>query len=133
MKKTAGEAKSVSVQNYRELLMKKKAELRRALQSTSQQLAEKEEQSGADAEQLLQKQWVSLRLNQVLYEQLLEVEGALGRLERGNYGDCLTCGNAIAHKRLEAVPWTRYCLLCQESAGSLRHPVETGIERNVGA
>jgi DnaK suppressor protein len=47
--------------------------------------------------------------------QLLQmVEGALARLREGVFGECVNCGNEINAKRLEAVPWTRYCIACQE-------------------
>jgi len=47
--------------------------------------------------------------------QLLQmVESALDRLRQGNFGQCISCGNEINTKRLEAVPWTRYCIACQE-------------------
>jgi DnaK suppressor protein len=42
------------------------------------------------------------------------IEGALGRLHEGAFGECVNCGNEINPKRLEAVPWTRYCIACQE-------------------
>jgi DnaK suppressor protein len=42
------------------------------------------------------------------------VEGALDRIRQGNFGQCISCGNDINPKRLEAVPWTRYCIACQE-------------------
>ena len=47
--------------------------------------------------------------------QLLQmVEGALSRLREGVFGQCISCGDEINAKRLEAVPWTRYCIACQE-------------------
>ena len=42
------------------------------------------------------------------------VQQALYRLEAGNFGECISCGKEINAKRLEAVPWTRYCIECQE-------------------
>src|SRR5690242_68338 len=42
------------------------------------------------------------------------VETALQRLREGSFGECVSCGNEINSKRLEAVPWTRYCIACQE-------------------
>ena len=42
------------------------------------------------------------------------VEGALSRIREGNFGQCISCGNEINPKRLEAVPWTRHCIACQE-------------------
>ena len=47
--------------------------------------------------------------------QLLQmVETALQRIREGEFGECVNCGNEINAKRLEAVPWTRYCIDCQE-------------------
>jgi RNA polymerase-binding transcription factor len=47
--------------------------------------------------------------------QLLQmVETALQRIREGTFGECVGCGNEINAKRLEAVPWTRYCIECQE-------------------
>jgi DnaK suppressor protein len=42
------------------------------------------------------------------------VETALLRIREGTFGECVSCGNEINLKRLEAVPWTRYCIACQE-------------------
>jgi len=42
------------------------------------------------------------------------VDGALDRIRQGTYGECIACGNEINSKRLQAVPWTRYCISCQE-------------------
>ena len=42
------------------------------------------------------------------------VEKALSRLREGSFGECVACGKEINAKRLEAVPWTRHCIECQE-------------------
>lgn len=39
-----------------------------------------------------------------------EIEAALGRIEDGSYGLCVTCGKPIATERLEAVPYAPRCL-----------------------
>ena len=47
--------------------------------------------------------------------QLLQmVENALARIREGNFGECISCGKEINSKRLDAVPWTRHCIECQE-------------------
>ena len=47
--------------------------------------------------------------------QLLQmVDGALARIREGSFGECISCGKEINSKRLEAVPWTRHCIECQE-------------------
>ena len=45
---------------------------------------------------------------------LLMVDSALERLRLGHYGECVSCGSEINSKRLQAVPWTRHCISCQE-------------------
>jgi DnaK suppressor protein len=42
------------------------------------------------------------------------VETALDRIREGSFGECISCGKEINAKRLEAVPWTRHCIECQE-------------------
>jgi DnaK suppressor protein len=42
------------------------------------------------------------------------VERALARIREGSFGECIHCGKEINAKRLEAVPWTRHCIECQE-------------------
>jgi DnaK suppressor protein len=42
------------------------------------------------------------------------VDAALKRISDGTFGDCLNCGQEINSKRLEAIPWVRYCITCQE-------------------
>ena len=42
------------------------------------------------------------------------VQEALDRMEEGSYGTCVHCGGEMQQKRLDAVPWARHCLDCQE-------------------
>jgi DnaK suppressor protein len=35
-------------------------------------------------------------------------------MDREHYGVCLECEEPISPKRLDAVPWARYCVSCQE-------------------
>jgi DnaK suppressor protein len=45
---------------------------------------------------------------------LSAVDAALKRIREGAFGECLNCGQEIDVKRLEALPWVRYCITCQE-------------------
>jgi DnaK suppressor protein len=45
---------------------------------------------------------------------LIEIDEALARLDNGGFGTCTHCEKKIAGKRLQAVPWARYCIDCQE-------------------
>jgi DnaK suppressor protein len=42
------------------------------------------------------------------------IDEALARVESGDYGECVNCAEPIQEKRLNAVPWARYCLRCQD-------------------
>jgi DnaK suppressor protein len=41
---------------------------------------------------------------------LAQVDAALARIAAGTYGTCAICGEAIAEGRLEARPWTPFCI-----------------------
>ncbi len=45
---------------------------------------------------------------------LTEVQRALKRIENGTYGKCVTCGQPIPEKRLEAIPWAARDVKCEE-------------------
>ena len=56
------------------------------------------------------------------------VDAALDRIREGSFGECLSCGQVIGAKRLDAVPWTRYCIECQsriEEGRGQEEPVGT--------
>src|ERR1700752_3181653 len=42
------------------------------------------------------------------------IEEAIERISEGSYGECVNCSSEIQVKRLEAIPWARYCIRCQE-------------------
>jgi len=42
------------------------------------------------------------------------VDVALEAIHSGSFGICADCGDAIGTRRLQAVPWTSYCIQCQE-------------------
>jgi DnaK suppressor protein len=55
-----------------------------------------------------------LSLSDAEREQLLLIDEALRRLEHGEFGICQTCQKEIGGKRLLAIPWTPFCINCQE-------------------
>ncbi len=100
---------------YRTLLLKKRDELLASARSepealtTSIQSPDAVEFAAKTAEQDVTAMTVSLRRRM-----LQEVEGALKRVASGTYGVCEGCGQEISPNRLKAIPWARYCLICQE-------------------
>lgn len=47
-------------------------------------------------------------------EVVLQIDAALARIEKGTYGICETCEQPIPEARLEALPWTGFCVKCQQ-------------------
>jgi len=47
---------------------------------------------------------------------LNQIEAALKRIDNDDYGVCANCQEELQQKRLEAVPWAKHCISCQEKA-----------------
>ena len=48
------------------------------------------------------------------FQRLKSIQEALKRMDRGEFGECIRCGEEINEKRLAAVPWATMCITCQE-------------------
>ena len=57
---------------------------------------------------------VMLAVSENETRQLSEIDEALLRLDDEEYGNCQNCEKPINPKRLQAIPWARYCLDCQQ-------------------
>lgn len=62
------------------------------------------------------EEWVTSSRDHLDHVLLFQIKDALNRVETGDLGECQGCGKAISVKRLKAVPWTRRCIECQDSA-----------------
>jgi RNA polymerase-binding protein DksA len=51
---------------------------------------------------------------------LAEIELALTRMKKGDYGVCAACGKTIPETRLHALPWARCCVQCAARGSSSR-------------
>ena len=120
-----------SSQNVR-WLEEKLREQQALLERTMLTAVEQGRQTVADSSQDVADQAVSSYQKELLFSQgtsghtqLSQVRSALERISEGCYGECLQCGNTIGAKRLEAVPWTPYCIECQEKIenGEIEDPV----------
>ena len=72
--------------------------------------ADEMDQTGRSAEQ----EFAILGLNR-RSELLRNIQAALRRIEEGTFGTCTNCEETIGRSRLVAVPWTPFCIRCQES------------------
>ena len=102
---------------FRKRLETRQHELRRMVSRTEQDGRTVDEDSAQD----VADRAASSYTKEFLFSQsnndrqiLAMVEGALSRIREGSFGECISCGKEINPKRLEAVPWTRHCIDCQE-------------------
>jgi DnaK suppressor protein len=105
------------IDNFRKQLETREQELRKIVARTEQDGREADVGTAQDiADRAANSYTKEFLFHQSNNErQLLQmVEGALGRIREGVFGECINCGSEINAKRLEAVPWTRYCINCQE-------------------
>jgi len=103
----------------RQLLLRYRDELERAEETMEMREAEEVERAT--------EQWdatVVARLGEADARVLGDVVAALRRLDDGDYGSCLTCGEDIAEARLDALPTATMCIECaNEARPAARLPV----------
>ncbi len=102
---------------FEQRLRQRQQELEQALASTVEQaLAANPDDTRDVADQAVAGYQKELLFTQgtVRNAQLRLVRQALGRIEDGTFGDCVRCLQSIGTKRIEALPWTPYCINCQE-------------------
>jgi DnaK suppressor protein len=105
------------LESFKKRLETRQQELRRMVTRTQQDGRSADEDTAQDiadkAASSYNKEFLFHQSNND--RQLLQmVEGALVRIREGDFGECISCGKEINPKRLEAVPWTRHCIECQE-------------------
>jgi DnaK suppressor protein len=100
---------------YKKMLEAKQAELSGGLRNRDEIVIEKTPDA-LDEVQLAGERELAIRNLDREANLLRQVRDALRRIARGSYGVCLHCEEEIKPKRLDAVPWTKYCIRCQEAA-----------------
>jgi len=56
---------------------------------------------------------LSLNIAGEVQEIVYEIDDALKRMEEGSFGKCISCDKKIPQKRLNAVPYAKYCIQCK--------------------
>ena len=102
---------------YKKRLLERRGQL--------QEIVSKAEQDGREADEEAAQDIADKATNSYTKEVLFKksnddrfilqlIQEALDRMEEGSYGTCVHCGGEMQQKRLDAVPWARHCLDCQE-------------------
>ena len=121
-KQTAKPAPEVTAERYealRERLLKQRQEI---LDMYNQDLKAGQESADDGTDDLVDRanaaynRELMFSLSDSERTMLLQIEEALNRMRQSAYGRCSNCSRQIAVPRLEAVPWARFCIDCQELA-----------------
>ena len=117
---------------YKKVLIQKREQVMTGLGIKFDTLAKMGRVAEEDQAQLSHDEFISLRLNSLDYVQLRMIEEALDRIEAGDYGVCLGCEEPIPAKRLQAVPWAKYCVTCQQEMSNSHEDVTPSGKPRVG-
>jgi DnaK suppressor protein len=118
---------------YRKVLLEKRQNVMAGLGIKFDTLAKMGRVAEEDQAQLSHDEFISLRLNSLDYVQLRLIEEALDRIQAGDYGICLSCEEPIPAKRLQALPWAKYCVTCQQSLANLQDDAGASGKPHAGA
>jgi DnaK suppressor protein len=102
---------------YKKKLTARREELARVIARTEQEGREADEDPTVDLADKAANSYTKEFLFGQTHNDLSTlklVDDAIKRIEEGSFGECISCHQELQQKRLEAVPWTRYCISCQE-------------------
>ncbi len=111
-----------AILNMRQVLIKRRDALRRALAGDLSLLKELRAQTSGDMVDAAldsAQDEISSQLAEVESRELARIEYALDRMRNGHYGACEGCGCNIPMARLNALPYATYCIKCQREAERL--------------
>ncbi|MEO8098718.1 MAG: TraR/DksA family transcriptional regulator [Acidobacteriota bacterium] len=107
----------MKVGDYKRILLAKEAELRKGQPSKAEIAIEPiaevfdEIQRTAERELALAAMTRNWQTTSLLKE-------ALARIDNGTFGNCTECEEPISERRLNALPWAKLCIRCQEAEDS---------------
>jgi len=110
------------VDRYVKALQEKQVELRRRMSADKAAAIVSRIEDPSDDGDLSQQsheEWLFLNRNNLEKTLLREVEEAIVRVREGSYGICQECEEPILPKRLQALPWAKFCVRCQEMLGAM--------------
>ena len=104
---------NAETKKYREILEAKQSELIYLLRNREGIEIEKSPDALDEVQRAAERE-LAIRTLDRESSLLRNVRAALQRIDRGQFGVCMHCEEDISVKRMNAVPWTPYCIECQE-------------------
>ena len=114
---TEGVMEQKKIKTYREKLLQKKHEILEAYQKNKTYGMEADAEGAQDIADKASSSYTKeflFSLSNTERDMLQQVDAALHRLDDHRFGFCVVCEDEMDRKRLEAVPWAKRCISCQE-------------------
>ncbi|NPA04378.1 MAG: RNA polymerase-binding protein DksA [Epsilonproteobacteria bacterium] len=102
---------------FKELLLERKRQILKNLHATiseMESLKEVEVNDDGDYASLCTDNMIEHAIQSQQLKELEEIEYALKKIEKGEYGICEMCGEPIKPLRLKIKPYAKYCIVCRE-------------------
>ena len=99
----------------RKLLERKDEMTMELLELSHEKVSDGQVQDSGDEALSLTMEKLQTSLEQSEIDELKSIEDALVRLQKGEYGFCIDCGEPISSKRLETFHYAARCIVCQEA------------------
>ncbi len=115
---------------FRQMLLSERQSVLKSLGWKVDGLAQGGPVGDEDLAQISYDEFVALAINRIDFAKLRQIDESLARIDDGDYGNCLGCGEPIPEKRLSAIPWARYCIPCQEEHAALEAQEREEERRN---
>jgi DnaK suppressor protein len=112
---------------FRSILEAKQAELEQVIRNREAITIEKSPDALDEVQHAAERELAIRNLDRES-NLLRNVRAALRRLDEGTFGVCLHCEEDISPKRLNAVPWTPFCIQCQEQADRNREQMTEALD-----
>jgi DnaK suppressor protein len=103
------------VKKYKDILETRQAELVEVLRNRDAITIEKSPDALDEVQNAAERELAIRNLDRES-NLLRNVRAALRRIDEGEFGTCVHCEEEISPKRINAVPWTPFCIACQEAA-----------------
>lgn len=101
------------LERFQKILLEKESELLQLVRNRDEIVIEKTPDALDEVQRAAERELAIRNLDRES-RLLREVRAALKRISEGSYGICVYTGEEISLKRLEAVPWTAFCIEAQE-------------------
>ena len=114
---------SAELDRIRSILLERREELKKRVKSVKDDIRHTSGPLSSDfAEQAVERENEEVldALGEAGRVELRQISKALARIDAGDYGTCVTCGEQIPWGRLDVLPFSDQCVLCAEEADSRR-------------